>query len=404
MNVSPQTILNLHSNDASSNHPSTPSLLESLQERAHAGFQATAQIVKEQVDLAKQAAHDRVQIAKAGKKLLDEGGESTAQLVVAKNASIAASDIDRSIASRVQVGLVHLENSVAKLRMAQSNTNFSQLADEHEARAATCRRISHMLEMPASCADMSPEERDALAIVKAREMRASVMSRTSDGLENMRQKTLASVTSAGTTQGDAIAHSSRISEPTSEATQASTLLEGLQEKARAGLEQVREVAKSRLETATAGKRLLDDGGDSVAQVVVAKKACLDAADLDRDVAQRVQSAIAMFDDSAAKLRAVPLRQETLVALGCGNLTQLAEEHETRANTYRQIAAMLVAPISSEEMTPVEWDALSLVKVKDGCGALQCRTNEGFEVIKSMAFASCSSEVDREGQRRRTVCA
>merc|ERR1712072_1198363 len=185
--------------------------------------------------------------------------------------------------------------------------------------------------MGASCADMSPEERDALAIVKAREGYASMMSRTSDGLENMRQKTLASVTSVGTTQGDAIAHSTRVSEPTSEATQASTLLEGLQEKARAGLEQVREVAK----------RLLDDGGDSVAQVVVAKKACLDAADLDRDVAQRVQSAIAMFDDSAAKLRAVPLRQETLAAFGCGNLAQLAEEHETRANTYRQIAAMLV---------------------------------------------------------------
>lgn len=386
---------------APANDASAPSMIQGWQAQAHAGLQ----VVKECVDLARQSANERVKVAKAGKKLLDEGGESVAQMVVAKKASLVASEMDVSVANRFQVAIVKLDDSVAKLKVAQSieGPQFSQIGVDHEARAATCRAIAQMLATPAPSADMSAEECDALAIVTAKEGCATVMSHTSDGLARMKQRTLGSTAQ----NGDSEVSSETVHPPTLLQTGLAwfTGPELLQDKAWNGLQKLKETANDRVETAQSGKRLLETGGENVAQVVIAKRACLDAADMDRDVAAKVQNAIALFDDSAAKLRCC---LKTLLALegavGHSNLARLAEEHELRANTYRQIASMLEHPIPSVEMDLAEWDALSLVKVKDGCGALQCRTNEGFEAMKSLAYSSCSSEMQRESQGRRTVCA
>merc|ERR1712146_74737 len=101
-----------------------------------------------------------------------------------------------------------------------------------------------------------------------------------------------------------------------------------------------------------------------------------------DVAQRAQSGADAFQDSASKLKAVSSRQETQGIVGHSILAKLAAEHEERANAYREIATMLERPIGSLEMELVEWDALKLVKVRGGCDKLQCRTNQGFDAIKS----------------------
>jgi len=392
-----------------------PSMIQGLQDRAHAGIQATAQVVREHVDLARQSANERVKVAKAGKKLLDEGGDSVAQMVVAKKASLVASEMDLSVADSVQGAIVKLDASVAQLREAESSEggHFSPieheasfLAGDHERHAATCRRIAQMLATPSSSAAMSAEECDALAIVKAKEGCATVMSHTSDGLARMKQRTL-----GGASQSD---------DPVASSDQAPTLLQtGLgwftevsstsyDDKLWNGFQKLQQAANDRVETAKNGKRLLESG-DNVEQVMLAKMACRDAADMDRVVAEKVQNAITLFDDSAAKLRCC---SKTLLALegaaAHSSLAQLAAEHETRANTYRQIAEMLKQPLATVEMNLAEWDALSLVKVKDGSlgalGALQSRTNEGFEALKSLAYPSVSSEIQRDSQRRRTVCA
>lgn len=370
------------------------SLLQGLQEKARAGLQATAQIMRERASSASEAAKERVEIARDGKKLLDEGGESVTQALIAKDASQAAADMDQSIATRVHVAVVKLGDSVDKLRLVapvqnagKTNTycQFSRLAEEHEARLEMCRQIALLLESRASLAAMSPEESDALAIVQAKA-----------GLGGVKQKALAgmaSIYASSRSISDVGAH-----EPFSaDTTNAPTLLEGLHERARLALHTAKETASNRVETARAGKKLLNDGGESIARVVVAKKASLDAAEIDRDVAQRVKSAILMFDDSAAKLKASSWRPHT-------NLTVLAEEHEMRANTYRQISSLLEAPIASLEMSSDEWDALFLVKVNDGCASLQCRTNEGFEAVKSMIFPSCADQANQGTQSRRIVCA
>merc|ERR1711974_238355 len=106
-------------------------------------------------------------------------------------------------------------------------------------------------------------------------------------------------------------------------------------------------------------------------------------------------------------KAVHLRQEAEGTVGewaIGNFAKLAEEHEVRANTYRQVASMLETPVGSIDMDLAEWDALSLVKVRDGCDAFQCRTNQGVDAITSMVFSGCASGVDHGRQRMRTACA
>lgn len=360
--------------------------------------------MREQAAVASQAAKDRIQVAKDGKKLLDEGAELAAEAVVAKKASQTAADMDQGVATRVHIAIVKLEASVKKLRYTssvqetQTQRHFSELAEEHERRVAIFRQIAGMLEKPASSAAMSPEECDALAIVQAKAGCVKALSKTSDSFGIVRQRTLASVSSMYTSV------STRNVEASDNAQHAPTLLEGLQERACLGLHNAKEMANNRVETARAGKKLLDDGGEDTAVVVVAKKASVDAAEIDRIVADSVKSAILMFDESSAKLKAVSQAQGDGNVSSYSDLAQIGEEHEIRAHVYRQISNLLESSIGSSDLHPAEWDALSFVKIRDGCDALQCRTNEGFEIVKSMVFSPCDSQLDQEGRSKRTVCA
>merc|ERR1712139_166948 len=218
------------------------------------------------------------------------------------------------------------------------------------------------------------------------------------GLEEMRQKTLASVTSVSSAPRD----QSLPGHQQASTAGPSTLLQGLQEKTWDGVQKARQAANDRVEIAKAGKKILEDGGECAARVVVAKEALNDAANIDRELAERVQSAIDAFDASVAKLGAVRYIE---------GVAELAKEHQVRASEYRQIASMLEVPLKSLEMNPAERDALALVKVRNSCGTLQSRTNEGFDAVKTFAFSGCAREwnrecrdVDRECRRMRTVCA
>jgi hypothetical protein len=352
-----------------------------LQERAHAGIAAVTQ-----------AASARLQTAKAGKNLLDEDecGVIAAQAVVSKKASIDASDSDRTVARQVELAIGKLDDSVAKLKTASVQHNmeatghFAKIEAEHKQRLAALWQIAHMLEIPASSVEMSPEELDALAIVQAKAGCAVVMNSTSAGIECVKQKALASVTSVST--------------PPRQAPVAATptLLQGLRDTfAMSG-----QAANGRIETARAGKRLLDDGGEAV---VVAKKATLDASDIDKNVAQSVQFAILKLDDSAAKLRGIQSGPEAGDFISRECAAKLADEHELRAKVFRQIAEMLKDPISSLAMNLAEWDAHSFVKAKSGCAVIHGRTSEGFQAVKSFAHSGCMDNESPTG-RRMTACA
>jgi hypothetical protein len=377
-------------------------------------LQATAQIVKEQAEFVAQAASNRVATARAGKKLLDEGGETAAEAVLAKQAAIDASDLDRRIAAHVDRAILTLDDSVEKLRSADTVQKPLDTADDHDLprviaehaeRATVFRQIAQMLEKPASCAEMSAEESDAVTIVQAREGCATALSKTSVGLDSVKQRALASF-SSGTTSASASNQSSSPPEASAAVSQAPTLLEGMRANAVVGVQMVKQAASERIDTVKAGKSLLDNGGDAIAQLVVAKKATLQAATIDRNVAQRMDSAIAKFDASATKLRVLLQAQQTCNILSHEDALRLAGEHEVRVQMFREIAEWLKKPISSLSMNLAELDAHSFVRMRQNCGILQSRTNEGFEAAKNLAYTSCASDIDGESRTRRmrSVCA
>merc|ERR1711924_410328 len=396
----------------------TQSLLQNLTELAHTGLELTTQMLREQAqeagytDLA-----ERVKIAKDGKRLLDEGGESVEGLVVAKHASHRAAEAEKQLMNCLCDAIIKLDDSVAKLKQAQArhgeeeSSDFAQIAQkmnlqqartEHEARGATCRRIASMLQGETSFATMTPEECDALAIVQAKAGYATALDKASDGLGSVKQKALTGMTSIySEIQQRALTAggSANSSEQAREALQAPTLLQSLQDGAHYNLQNAKQAATDRVECASAGKKLLDEGGEGIALVLVAK-ASLDAAEMDRDVAKRAQSALHLFEDSAIKLKAASTRPRVDGVSGDSDLGQLSEQHEQRVHVYREICTMLQDPIVSSGMNPAQWDALALVRVRDGFSALQCSTNKGFEVVKNMLVPGFSPEDGRDGRRTR----
>jgi len=135
--------------------------------------------------------------------------------------------------------------------------------------------------------------------------------------------------------------------------------------------------------------------------VIAKKSTVDAADIDREVARQVQLTISKLNDSAAKLTGIQSAKDASDILSRDSAEKLADEHSMRAKIFRQVAEMLEDPISALPMNLAEWDAHSFVKVRDCYGALQSRTNEGFEAVKGLPSTDCNAEHTR---RTRAVCA
>merc|ERR1712182_40539 len=88
------------------------------------------------------------------------------------------------------------------------SVELSQLAKEHEARAAAYENIAQMLETPTTSAEMVPEEHDAVAIINAKAGCSTVVNSTAEGLQSLLQKTRDGMMSAETAESDNIVHSS----------------------------------------------------------------------------------------------------------------------------------------------------------------------------------------------------
>jgi hypothetical protein len=334
--------------------------------------------MKNQFDLAKQATHDRVETAREGKRLVDEGGEPTVQLLLARRASIDAAAIDKRVAEHLQATIAALDDSGSRLKTVNSleashEMGFSQLADDHFARCASLRQISNMLGTGVRCAEMDAAQQDALNLVKARTAYSKLLERTNESLENIKEK--ANIRPNGDSERSSMTP---------------ITLEGLQDKTHSGLQAARQAANDRLETAKGGKKLLDEGGDSKALTILAKKGSMDAVALDKFLAQQVQTATYLFEESSSLLKKAEFEQSDECKSGQVDLADLAREHDERAQLYRQIRKMLEVPIDSSELTLEERDALILVRIKEGTTTLKDKTFEGFENIKAMALAGCAA--------------
>merc|ERR1712006_12679 len=113
-----------------------------------------------------------------------------------------------------------------------------------------------------------------------------------------------------------------------------------------------------------------------------------------DITQKVSAAIAVFDDSAAKLRATTSASQDLPE-GIGGVQDfevLAEAYEARARIYRQLLDGLTALPPVPEMSLVEHDAAMIVQVKDHCQLAAQKTAESCKVLTQRAQEAAKEAV------------
>lgn len=415
---------------APENQAIATSLIQDLRERTHSGMQATLDFAKCHATMMRQVAGDRLEIANAAKKLL-EGGDDVVEGLLAKKATIDSAALDHTVACILQRALYLFNESVTKLEAAQeaqiasatqeaqegvtqipclprcpsasSNASQSlwcvqghrdctgqrspgsakeeaqmaegglvQLSQSHAARLSFYKQIDDLLKQRPSSAEASAVERDAIAMLQARETYGNLLGKSHEGLEAMKQMAFASYES----RPDAYA--------------VGIFLHHLSERAHAGWRDAKQAASDRVEVAKAGKKLLDEG-EVAASELAAKKACLEAASIDREVFNRVQIAIALFENSATLLKR-QLRGEEKQCQK--NFAALAEEHEARTLLYRQISELIRVPVASAELSMEQWDALALLSLKESCDVLKLNASDGCHAkegchVKTKAAAACA---------------
>merc|ERR1712176_1090238 len=103
----------------------------------------------------------------------------------------------------------------------------------------------------------------------------------------------------------------------------------------------------------------------------------------------MQLARASLEDSAAMLKKSLLKSVDERVVSQGDFARLAEEHEVRARVYKQIAEMIQIPAASAQLSAQEWDALLLVKVKEGCNMMTQRSIDGVGHVRARTAAACA---------------
>merc|ERR1719204_2540099 len=133
------------------------------------------------------------------------------------------------------------------------------------------------------------------------------------------------------------------------------------------LQGIGEAVRDRIETAKAGKALLDaDVAGATERFIRAKLDFADAAALDADLVQRMAAVVENYEQVASRLRAQAKLQCASPAVADCNFAELAARCEERARRYR-ICALLGGPPEEPCMSPAEGYAATILQVKDKTG-------------------------------------
>jgi hypothetical protein len=180
-----------------------------------------------------------------------------------------------------------------------------------------------------------------------------------------------------------------------------------QEVAQAGYDIARQRAEERVNIASAGKALLENGGKATEVALGAKVASGHAAAVDADLVRRLSAAVTALDDAAAKLEAASSKREE-VHQGIGGVESfegLAQAYSARAELYRQLLDSLTDLPPVPELSPVEQDAAVLLQIKDQYETVAQRTAEGCALLRSKTkeVLVSSTTSATEALRTRAVC-
>lgn len=146
--------------------------------------------------------------------------------------------------------------------------------------------------------------------------------------------------------------------------------------------------KTRVSESLAGKKLLDEGGEPMESVIIAKKTASDATVNDADILQSMETAVKIYAEAALLLRAQdPQAVEAMGIAGSQDFESLAKDYEERSKLYSTTLAMLTKPCEAPPMTTSEIDAARILKVKGNYRWAREQTSAGYEVLSNSAAST-----------------
>jgi len=224
------------------------------------------------------AGKERLDTATAGKKLLDEGGEEVKTKMLAKKASRDIGPFDASI--MVQLARIVVDyRDVSSKFSSQPAPNFAELGKAYEARADDLINGYSKLRVQPRVASISPVETDAISILTAKG--------AGTGLGD---KIRASVTGGSSNSTGYTADQPPLAPSDGPK---KSILETAQDKAKSVADQ----AKQRYDTANTGKKMVDEGGEQVAAMLLAKKASIDTTAFDKKIMDQLAKAVVSYREA-----------------------------------------------------------------------------------------------------------
>lgn len=173
------------------------------------------------------------------------------------------------------------------------------------------------------------------------------------------------------------------------------MFKGLQEKATSTFAVAQAAVTERVDTAKAGKKLLDEGGENAANALKAKKSASAIASTDATLTRSCQQHLAACNEAAALLRKAKQDPQVAGITAYEEFEGLAKAAEDRARVCTQMLEMLKVPLPWPSMTPAESDALGLVQVR---GAVETTKTKTIETTAA-ATSAVKSRVSQNNEVR-----
>jgi len=161
------------------------------------------------------------------------------------------------------------------------------------------------------------------------------------------------------------------------------LLGGLKDMAQQATKNATELAQqaqARVETAQAGKKLLDEGGPDMEAKLLAKKTAADAVNLDKSIVAKLADNAQIYADAAQKMKAA----------GGDDNSALAQAYEARAQALNSALELLTPVPNAPEITTMENDAIQILLAKGKYKWVAAKTQEGFNTLKRQATTTAAA--------------
>lgn len=247
---------------------------------------AAASAAAEQATKAAADIKSRVDTAQAGNKLLSEGGEGMKKKLLAKQASKNATTIDTGFMYGLGKVMSDYKETADKMKMAgdlasEDQDAFKKLGESYGKRAAEFEVEVNRLQATPTPANISEVETDAITILS-----------TKMGAMGLNEKVRSSI--SGATGSNAPADGGA----DGETGEKKGFMDKLNEKGK----QFSDRANERVANASAGKKMVDEGGDDMVTKLVAKKASRETTAADKALIDQLTKTIEAYGDAESKLK------------------------------------------------------------------------------------------------------